>query len=151
MISRESQILSISNGEASVTESFEILLGLAWTPEQFVEKAKKCDHPSAAIAAPDEIIQAILSCVKKRHRGTGEHQLGFKRKWEAEAKELQQDEEQICSLPHDDVAPLARKKHPLLLTAMLDELGFGPSDLVLTFAASGCPMFTLFPKTCVFP
>ena len=68
-----------------------------------------------------------------------------------QVRKLEKDEEEFCKQLHPDVAPFAKKKRPLLLTAILDELGFGPTDMLLQFMAPGFPMFGQFPLTGIFP
>ena len=61
------------------------------------------------------------------------------------------EEADFCSRLHPSVADLCAKKHPLLITEILDDLGFPATDLVLTLLAKGCPMIGPFPKSGIFP
>ena len=147
----ESQVISIDDGDSSCRDSKSVKIGEAWSPSEFINRAKRCDHPFAPVHAPDELTKAVFASLTKGVSGIREHQKMFKAKWEARAKELLAEEALFCSKLHPAVAPFCARKRPLLTTEILDSLGFPASDLVLFFLANGFPMFGPFPKTGLFP
>ena len=75
----------------------------------------------------------------------------FFAKWEARAKELESEEAALIATLHPDVRPFARKKRPLLMREILNDLGFKATDLVFELLTQGAPMFGEFPETGIFP
>ena len=67
-------------------------------------------------------------------------------------RELHADNQAICSLSPDEVRPFAIRKKPLLLRAILEELGFpaSASTPLHKFLLEGFPALGEFPNTGVF-
>ena len=150
-ISRESQVVGLDIGESGDCDSAKVELGLAWTPEEFVEEARQYDHPFSDHCAPDEVIRAVFNCLTQGPAAVERHQTEFKHKWEARAEALREEEKAFCAQLHPDVAPFAQRKRPLLLKEMLSDLGFPAAELTTQFVAEGVPMFGPMPETGVFP
>ena len=127
-IRRESQIISIDEGVSRYSDSPTISIGEAWTPKEFVEQARACEHPFATIHLADEITRAVFASLTLGAKGALDHQRLFKAKWDHRAAALAPDEDVFCSHLHPDVARFCRKKRPLLITEMLDELEFPAAD-----------------------
>ena len=100
---------------------------------------------------PDEVARAIFFCLTEGPDAVRRKQKEFRQRWEAKAVELKDDEATFCGLLHPGVAPFAAKKRQLLLTAILDDLGFGATDVLLSCLGTGFPMFGPFPVTGIFP
>ena len=149
-MSRESQIISMGVGSSDGGDSLVAQLGEAWSPQEFVDLARSCDHPFAAVHLPDEITRAVFASLTLGPASVRAHQQSFRSKWEARAAELAADEADFCSRLHPSVADFCAKKRPLLITEILDDLGFPATDLVLTLLAKGCPMFGSFLKSGIF-
>ena len=147
---RETQVLEVGEGLDSAC-SARVQLGVAWSPNEFVGEAKRCEHPFSSTEVPDEVAKAIFACLTEGPEEIRRKQTEFRLKWEKKAQDLAADEATFCEQLHPDVAPFAAKKKPLLLTAILDDLGFGATDVLLNCLGRGFPMFGPFPATGIFP
>ena len=147
----ESQIISLIEGFSVGLDSCVANLGEAWSPEEFLSRAKRCEHPFAAVHLPDEISRAVFSSLTLGPAGVRDRQLDFRRKWESRGAELADEEAAFCRELHPSVAEFALKKRPLLLAEILKDLQFPAADLVVELVSKGCPMFGAFPSSGVFP
>ena len=131
----------------------ELRLGLPWSPQQFLLKARAAPHPFAATALPDEVARAIFFCCTMGSSFVKERRRQFFAKWEARARELEGAEAELVATLHPDVRPFALKKRPLLMKEILTDLGFGShaTELLFTLLTQGVPMFGDFPETGLFP
>ena len=66
---KESQVIAIDEGLPGCRDSIQVTLGEAWTPEEFLEEARGCEHPFASVHAPDEITRAVFVSLTEGPKG----------------------------------------------------------------------------------
>ena len=96
----ETQVLSwVTEGVFDI----KVQLGIPWTPTEFFGQARKVIHPFAASAADEDVAFAVFNVLTKGPKATASHREEFFSRWEARAKELEYDEQMLCSGLHPDI------------------------------------------------
>ena len=143
------QVLEDAKGESSCTK--QVCLGIPWTKLEFLEQAKKLQHPFCSAPVPSWPESAVFDCIT-----AGPERIAMKReewftRWEARARQLDPAEDALAKSLHPDIRKWARLKRPLLLREILKATDFPSADLLFEMSTQGFPMFGEFPETQVFP
>ena len=146
---QDTQVVEVTEGSSS--EPKAATLGIPWSKTEFLEEAKKAEHPFSMPPAPGEPDMAIFQCVTLGTKKVIEHREAWFQKWELRATQLEDEEAKLTSSLHPDIAQRARKKRPLLLREILQSTGFKSPELIFKMITEGFPMFGEFPVTGVFP
>jgi hypothetical protein len=140
-----SRILDVRTAGKEAVEEASVVVGLPFTPEEFVEQALKLPHPTEAAMALDRpLAEAILAIAEQ-----GPHRMEHWRrqvlaKWTERASHLQAREAQLHASMDPEVAAVLEGKRLLLFKEMLDEVGFQDPSLV-TEMAQGFRLVGLLP------
>jgi hypothetical protein len=150
LIPKDSQVMEIG-GTCENENLAEVVFGIPWTPQEFVDEALKLDHPFSAYHVPPEFETAVFKCLTLGPKEVARLQECFFEKWEAEATRLESAEKVMAAFLHADVQSFALAKKPLVFEAILRETKFPATDLVMEYLKEGFPMFGGFANSGVFP
>ena len=125
------RVLSVSKEVGSESGLRTVELGMPWSAEEFVEKAKKLMHPfDKEVLVPPAVAEVII-----RSAGLGPTKSGSDRKatmayYTDRAKALARDEAKLHKTLHPDVEGIVKNKRILLFREMLTDIGYDDMGVV---------------------
>ena len=146
---QDTQIVELTEGGPS--EHKAATMGIPWSKEEFMERAKKVAHPFTTPPVPSEPDLAVFQCITLGPDEVIAQREVWLKKWERRAEQLEEREDELARTLHPDIRKRARVKRPLLLREILRTTGFQSPELLFSMMTEGFPMFGEFPETDVFP
>eukprot|EP00435_Cladocopium_sp_Y103_P043232 s1638_g12.t1 len=111
--------------EQHVDTSFEVVFGLPWTVEGFLEQACKVGHPAARdMGVPVDLELAVHKNVEWNDLQMSSYRIAWCRKWLARAHKLKPLKKENAKSRHPAIAELTTGKRILLAREMLEEVKY---------------------------
>lgn len=137
----------VEDGPGSGCKTWQITVGIHWTPSQFVDEAMTLVHPfDRTIRVPPSVAEAVSWAAR-----VGPHEVVAYREREMErikrlAKTLEPKEIQVHSKLNPDVEAVVKSKNILLFERLLREIRYDDMEVV-SLLIEGVALVGELPKT----
>ena len=128
-----------------------LVLGVAWTTEEFVSQSVTLPHPFDCVEADDDILVSVFRTLTSPVEDTKLLREATLAHWRSRAEELETKEEELRCAAHPDVLPSIRGKRLLLFGEMLRASNFPSASALVHRMSTGFPLLGNIEPTGVFP
>ena len=128
-----------------------VMIGVAWTPDEFVERSLTLKHPFDSVAVEDGILRSVFTTLIRPPSATRQLREATLAVWRDRALALEERETELRGAVHHEVRPSISGKRLLLFGEMLSASGFPRPSALVHRMASGFPLLGNIEATGVFP
>ena len=121
---------SFSSQTGSVVQEVLYIVGIPWSPEEFISKAASVEHPKNLVSGlPDELKHAILRNAELSEDELGRERTATMRCWLQLAVDLSNEEKVLREEMSDVRRGILKGKRLVLLSRLLQEMDYADSKI----------------------
>ena len=123
-------------GESPLQPDVQVVLGIPWTPSEFIDQVSRVTHPTELMGGTDDFCkEAVFQVLTTGEQATEVRRRLFINTWQNVRDKLAVKEKALHSAMPSETQRVLAGKNLLLLDAMLTRFGYPDKDLVKDIVA----------------